>query len=102
MSEMAQNKDRMARVPAFYRVIEKYAELAISVQFDLSTVDSAMKRITVPGMKINWTGWRNPYILAFRCLTDVINRSREEFSKVIKEDERIHFIFDDRSEKTKI
>jgi hypothetical protein len=53
-------------------------------------------------MRAKSAGWRNPYLLAFRGLTDVINRRRKEFDQVVRSDERIYFIFDERSEKTKI
>ena len=101
MSEMAMN-GRMGDVPIFYRVIEDYAELAISVAFKPSDLNSALDRITVPGVRINWAGWRNPYLLGFRALTDVINRRRNELEPVLRQFEKIDFIFDERAEKSRI
>jgi uncharacterized protein DUF3800 len=102
MAEMALNEERMARVPAFYRVIEKYVAFAISVQFRIETVHAAMRRITVPGVRIDWRGWKNPYLLAFRALTDVINMRRADLGPIIHADEKIDFIFDQRSEERQV
>jgi hypothetical protein len=102
MAEMAATAERMARVPTFYRVIEEHVGLGISVAFKLSDLSSAFDRISVPGMKINWAGWKNPYLFGFRALTDVINRRRSELGPVLRPYETIDFIFDERSEKSRI
>lgn len=102
MSEMAANEERMARVPAFYRVIEKHADIAISVHFEPSVIQAAMERISVPGARINWKGWTNPYLFAFRALTDVMNMRREELGSILRADEKIDFIFDRRFEEKRI
>jgi hypothetical protein len=34
MNEMAQNEERMNRVPYFYRIIEEFAEISVSVSFN--------------------------------------------------------------------
>jgi hypothetical protein len=102
MAEMASNPERLSRVAAFYRVIEAHAQTAISIQLRLADIDGAMRRMVVPGTKLNWKGWRNPYLFAFRMLTDVINMRRQEMGQVMNVEEKIDFIFDERSEKVRV
>jgi hypothetical protein len=101
MSEMAMN-GRIEDVAYFYRAIEEFAELAISVVFDISHLENALRRITVPGLRINWAGWKNPYLVGFRTLTDVINRRRNELSPALSLYDKIDFYFDERVEKLRV
>ena len=94
MNEMAAG--RMDDVVTFYRVIEEFAELAVSVVFKPAYLTSALHRITFPGKLITWGGWSNPYLLGFRVLTDIINRRRDDISQVLRPNEKIDFIFDER------
>jgi hypothetical protein len=102
MNEMAKTPERLGRVPMFYRSIEDWALIAVSIQFEVAHLRSALRRVTVSGKRVNWANWNNPYCFAFRALTDCINRRRPELLQILKGHELIHFIFDERSERTKV
>ena len=100
MREMATTAERLERVPAFYRVIEKYAITAFSCSLYMSELQSARERIYVPGLKINYAGfWGSPYKIAFKALLDTFHGYREEFPQIIPLDEKVDFYFDNHSEK---
>ena len=96
MNEMQSDADR-ERCAWFHRVIEKYAQAAISCV------------IVVPGLEevINNAEWapfvkgveylKNPYYFAFRSITDVLRQNQAEMGI----DTPVDFYFDDEGEKTK-
>ena len=103
MSEMAANPERMERVKAFYRVIEKHDLFALSCQIDMRVLKMAKSRLAVPGRPIDWDFFDNPYGFSFRALVDMFHNSRVgELENVFPLDQTIDFIFDDMKEKSVI
>ncbi len=102
MSHMAVNEERMERVPAFLKIIEKYVLGFVSVKIDISELKNAISRITVPKADIDWGIHSNSYYIAFRCLLDMFHLHRSEIVEAIPLDEKINFIFDNRAEKKAI
>lgn len=99
MAEMAQNKERMCHVPAFYWVIEKYVQASISVKININDLALVQKRILVPSMDIDWDKYASPYIVAFRCLMDIFHTARNDMIEFFPKNQKIDFFFDDNSEK---
>jgi hypothetical protein len=102
MVDMAAVPERMARVPAFYRIIEKYPMLPISCTLRRVDLERAKKRIWVPHAAINWGYADNAYRFSFRNLLDTFHAKRAIFGNVLSENQPVDFIFDERSEKAPI
>ena len=102
MSEMASNQERMARVPAFFKIIEEHVLLSLSCTINLEQVRRAKERIWVPGAQINWDFVDNRYKFAFRCLLDNFHTHKSVVELIIPLHEKVDFIFDDRTEKKAI
>lgn len=102
MSEMAENKERLARVPIFFRVIEDHVLGWVSAKIDVSELKRAMSRIVVQNAEIDWGGYANPYFIAFRALVDLFHLNRRNMTQAIPIDQKIDFYFDDRMEKKPI
>ena len=106
MSEMAQNKERMAGVPLFAKVIDEHVYNSISCRMNLEDFVGAQQRFksfaTAMRWTPNWGIWKNPYYFCFRGLMDAFHRDRAKFHPHIPLDEKVDFIFDDRSEKRPI
>jgi hypothetical protein len=102
MSEMARNKDRMKRVPGFFRIIEKYATLAISCKASAVDIERAKRRIWIPNVSVSYVGaLADPWMFLFVALLDMFfhNRKAERIREVLPVEEKIDFYFDDRSER---
>jgi Protein of unknown function (DUF3800) len=101
MTEMAANAERMARVAAFFRVIEKHVMMSLHVKLNLGDMERAKARVWAPRRTINWGFFQNPYLVAWRGLLDHIHGevSRPIVEKVLPPGERIDFIFDEQTEK---
>jgi hypothetical protein len=105
MSEMAITKERMARVPAFYRVIRKYVVVAISIRLNAFDFARAKRRVRdnlshIWGIHVgDFRIWENIYFFAFRQLLVPINARRSMLDDFVPPGEKIDFIFDDRGEK---
>ncbi|MEO7221369.1 MAG: DUF3800 domain-containing protein [Devosia sp.] len=101
MTEMAMNDERMARVPAFYRVIEKHVICSISIAFKSTDLANAQSRIRVAGYEnVEWGILSNPFRMAFRVLMDMFHSHREQLVNVkLPTDEKVDFYFDNQSEK---
>jgi hypothetical protein len=52
--------------------------------------------------KVNFEMWNNPYFFSFRVLLDKFHEERKNFDQLFSMDQKIDFIFDDRTEKTAI
>lgn len=104
MTEMAMNPERMARVPAFYRLIEEHVICSVSVSFRRSDLERARSRIYVPGYSsIGWGILENPYRMAFRVLMDMFHGHRDKRVQVgVPLTEKTDFYFDNQSEKVDI
>ena len=99
---MALSEERMSLVPGFFWAIEEHVLGFVSVKIDISELKRAQSRIIVPeaiNPKIDWGNYANPYYIAFRCLMDKFHIARHEKSKEFEIDEKIDFIFDERSDK---
>jgi hypothetical protein len=103
MAEMAMTPERMSRVPAFYRIIEKYVALSISCRMNLSDFSAAKNRFQEFSVsqkwRINLDKWANPYFFLCRGLIDEFHKNREGMAAVIPLDEKVDFIFDNQTEK---
>lgn len=102
MSEMAVNSERMGRIPAFYRVIERHLPLSLSCRISMPELERAKARVWVENLNIDWGFADNPYSMAFRCLVDMFHNNREAMKAVIPLDQVVDFIFDNRTEKAAI
>jgi hypothetical protein len=98
MREMASLDERMARVVAFYRVIEKNVRILVSVKIDSTELERAKSRIFAPDLTIRWHEL-HPYLIAYRLLLDSLLAARPTLEDIIPHGERIDFYFDERSEK---
>jgi hypothetical protein len=105
MSEMAANAERMARVPLFSGVIDKYIHDFISCRMNLGEFAQAHKRFESFARVMNWTvsfgPFLNPYYFTFWILLKAFHKDREKFTSHIPIDEKVDFYFDDRSEKNR-
>jgi hypothetical protein len=101
MREMA-HFGRMARVPEFYSIIEKYDPIRLSCKIDVSDVERAKIRMSVDNLGIYWNYTDNPYSLSFRCLMDMFHTHRANFDPFFPAGEQINFIFDARKEQKAI
>jgi hypothetical protein len=102
MKEMAENDERMARVPAFFRVIEDHIVGFISATIDASEVRRARDRLFVPNAAIDWDRYRSPWYFAFLCLMDKFHAERAVLDELIPQDATVDFYFDERREKKSI
>lgn len=103
MSEMASNAQRMARVPLFSDVIDKYIHDFISCRMNLADFAQAQERFESFARVMNWSvdfgPFLNPYYFTFWILLKAFHKDREKFASHIPVDEKVDFYFDNRSEK---
>jgi hypothetical protein len=104
MVEMAQSEERMARFIPFYRVIEFFVPLSVSISLRPADLEIASGRLWVPGVgnPIEYEGFRhlkNKYIVAFFTLMDAFHRDRAKFKQQIPEESPVDFFFDEQAEK---
>jgi len=99
MSEMALIPERMSRVPAFYRVIEKNTLMALSCSINLRELKKAKQRLSIPGRRIKWGRVCNPYYFTFRCLLEMFHYNKSSLSPDVIPDEKVDFYFDNQAEK---
>lgn len=101
MKEMAATPERMARVPAFFRVIEKHVMLSLHIKIGLRDLERAKARLWAPLRKIDWGFFQNPYLVAWRCLLDHMHgpASRPIIEEVLPAGKKINFVFDQQTEK---
>ncbi len=102
MTEMAANDERLARTPAFFRIIEKHVILSLSCVIKREDVRNAKERLWIPGVRIDWDFINNLYKLAFRCLLDSFHTHKSIINDFVPIHQKVDFIFDDRVEKKTI
>jgi hypothetical protein len=104
MQEMAKSEERMERVPWFYRIIERHALAALHVRFNLSALEGARRRISVPNVTVDYGFALNPWLVAYRALMETLNDSapRAEMASFLPEDAVVEFFFDERLEKKQL
>jgi hypothetical protein len=102
MSEMAMSENRMERVGAFWKVIERHVLMSVSCRTNVNYFPRAMNRFASLGENIDWGYAKNPYLWTFRALLDVFHARREKISQSININEPVDFIFDEQSEKATI
>jgi hypothetical protein len=95
MVEMAQSEERMERVIAFRRIIEKYAILSIAIKVNVNDLKAAIHRIYVHGFDINFTHYKHPFIFSLFGLMRTFNENRIKFDHLIPAHEPVHFFFDE-------
>lgn len=99
MAQMAANPERMARVSAFFRIIEKYIMLSISCKIQVNDLPRARSRLHVPNLAIDYGDMVNPYLVAFRALLDMFHNNKEKMVEFLPLDQAVDFIFDEQAEK---
>ncbi|WP_119390055.1 DUF3800 domain-containing protein [Taklimakanibacter lacteus] len=100
MSEMAASPERLARVPGFFRIIERHVLMSISCAYNLADAKRAMSRISIPGVGIDWSFVANPFLMCSRLLLDVFNARRSDLARFgLPTDEPVDFYFDNQAEK---
>jgi uncharacterized protein DUF3800 len=96
----------MERLPAFYRVIEKYVVTSISCRINLADFERAHARAMEWALARNWepdfASWKNPFFYTFRCLIDHFHGGREKMEALVPLTEKVEFIFDNQGEKAAI
>lgn len=107
MSEMAQNKERMERVPAFYRIIERHVLVSLSLRINLAEFERAYQRAVTflhqsTTTIVDFKDLTNPYYFAVRHLVDNFYRDQNKFQVFAPYDRKVDFIFDERSDKDPI
>ena len=102
MSDMAWNPERMKRVSAFYRVIEKHALAGFSFGINRRSFKRALSRLTVKGVDLNRTNLANVYHLLFNFLVANVTRLVNSRLDMFPPDQKIDFYFDVQCEKTMI
>lgn len=102
MNEMAVNAERMSRVPAFFRVIERHVLMSVSCAYRLSDLESAKRRIWSPTVNIDWGMADLRYLFGWRLLMDMFHTRKDQLQKIIPVEQKIDFHFDDQSEKKQI
>jgi hypothetical protein len=106
MQEMAQNQERMSRVPGFYRIIEKHVSIGLVFAMRVKDFVNGKKRLVVLNdrgkpIRIHGELFENIYMFTFNRLMHLFHQNRhlEDFQRLIPFEEKVDFIFDDRSEK---
>jgi hypothetical protein len=104
MSEMAQNPERMSRVPWFYTILANHTICLLSFSFNLADLASAQSRILVPGHGVSWDKFGSPYILAMRSLFDMFHLALPKLLEwmSLPLGAKVDFIFDERAEKRQV
>lgn len=111
MSEMAA-RGRMADVPAFHNVINRYALMSVACVVDRRALLRVLKRLTGIPLEAD-DGYRrvfefhpnlhDPFFFAFRALMDSFHRARVEQPDLVPiPQDVVDFYFDDRSDKRMI
>jgi hypothetical protein len=100
MSEMASNPERMARVQAFYRIIEDHDLIAISCAIDERHLRNAISRLWSLNKIIDFGHFNDPFFFVFKSLTDHIYVNSNTLPGV--GGDRVDLIFDNQSQKKKI
>ena len=99
MTEMAGIPERMARVPAFFWLIEKHVLLSLSCTVNIRDLQRAKARIWVPHLKIDWGFLNNPYLFAWRALMDMFHTNKHLIDQILPTNQKVDFYFDKQSEK---
>lgn len=102
MAQMAASEDRMAHIPAFYRVIERHVLASVSAKINVADLRRVQARIFLPDTVIDWGVYANPYFVTFRCLMDMFHIHRLKMTELITADQKIDFYFDNQSDKRAI
>jgi hypothetical protein len=104
MKEMAENAERLQRVPVFFRAIEDHVLGFVSASLSMRDLERAKSRIRVYPA-IDWHRFTNPYMLVFSMLMDRFHTARAGGAlkdPTLAGDSKIDFFFDERREKTQI
>lgn len=96
MNEMAANRERMARVPAFQRVVEEHSLMAICCCINRNDLAAAMDRIQIPSVNFEWGDFTNDFLFTFRCLMDMFHNRRNVSNEVLGDGVPVQFIFDNQ------
>lgn len=96
MNEMAENQERMARLPAFQRVAEEHSLMAICCCLNTNDLAAAMDRIQIPSVSVDWGVFTNDFVFAFRCLMDMFHNNKSITNEVLGDEVPVQFIFDNQ------
>jgi hypothetical protein len=107
--EMTQTDERRKRVPAFYRIIEKHVQAGISITIARDLLLSAKDRILIVSPDLVSKAFAGDimdhlYLCAYFLLIGHFHQFKfdDVVSLFVPPEEKVDFIFDDRSEKGKI
>lgn len=99
MKEMA-TKGSIDKVPLFFRVIEDHVIGFLSASINTHDLKRAIARVHIsPNVEINWRKYDKPWFVAFRVLMDKFHEERASLNRILGEDEKIDFYFDDGVDK---
>jgi hypothetical protein len=101
MSHMASVPERMARVPAFFQVIEKHIWAFVSAKINTYELRRALSRLMVPNLALDWSEFSDPYCMAYRALLDMFHTMRPKMDMGLPDD-KIDFYFDRHTKKKAI
>jgi hypothetical protein len=101
MSEIRQMPDYEERTSAFARIINDYILGSLAIRLSISDLKSAMGRLFVPGVEIDFYKFADPYFIAFWTLIGRFHQARPEMESAYQ-NERIDFFFDMHSHKKRI
>ena len=101
MSHLAARGGGIELSQAFFNIIERHCEMALSVMFHINHLDDAISRLVVSDINIDMSWWRNPYNFAFGALMGMFHQPQnlQLMDSVVSEKGPVDFIFDERSDK---
>lgn len=97
MVEMARSDERLKRAEWFYRIIERHVTAAVSCAIDVGGLVRAVDSFHWPPNIVGIEQLKNPYLFGFKAIIDKL----AQYQRLMKIEEPIDFIFDEKSEKSK-
>jgi len=92
MTEMFSSDARMEMVPWFYRLIEKHVECALSYAVNVRELNEEFDRFNWPSWLLGHEVLRNPYLLGFKFIFQLLHFGRDDLGIT----EKVDFYFDRR------
>lgn len=109
MSEMASLPERMARVPAFHRIIEKHQPVGLSIVLRIADFENAKSRLLIvqkgfAEAVLYGSLIENIYVFGLIKLMETFHKLKgySVIGEFVPNGQKVDFIFDDRAEKKAI
>lgn len=103
LSEFGKTPEDFEIMSKFYRVLEEYVALSISIRMKHELLENAKRRVeAVLPIPMRWRFFNSPYDICFKVLMDTFHKIKAEFDPEIPLDEKVDFIFDNQKEKAEI